>query len=138
MKLQAMPLPIAVLLKILNQRIFRPWINIIDKVFARLVVDANVVPGQPIPISVYFTSANPAIDFGTGVKVDVFLDSDPLLHMPSDASNVVPYVVPSLPIWRADIGDVSAVIDADCWGSVEVGTKPRPRRVGGVSLQASV
>jgi hypothetical protein len=25
---------------------------------------------RPIPISVYFTSANPAIDFGTGVKVD--------------------------------------------------------------------
>ena len=31
MKLQAMPLPIAVLLKILNQRIFRPWLNIIAR-----------------------------------------------------------------------------------------------------------
>jgi hypothetical protein len=77
-------------------------------VFASLSIDAAVVPGQPIPISLSFFSENSSLDFGTGCRIAIFLDQDKIFQMPNDET-FLPYTPSSL--WKVDIGTIQALID---------------------------
>ncbi len=77
-------------------------------VFASLSIDAAVVPGQPIPISLSFFSENSSLDFGTGCRIAIFLDQDKIFQMPNDET-FLPYTPSSF--WKIDIGTIQALID---------------------------
>lgn len=48
-------------------------VNVIRNVFAGFTVDKAVVPGEPIPVTLFFWSFNGALDFGTGCLIKIFL-----------------------------------------------------------------
>lgn len=90
-----------------------------QNVYVEMSVDQPIVPGSPIPITIYFWSYDHSLDFGNGCTLKVFLMGTDrfgnakqfeIFSWPAKAGDAIPYVADSSPM-AMSIGEFHYEID---------------------------